>query len=58
MERFIVVLLFFSVTSCQSFINEDIIFEDAAELEEVQEIVVIENEIAALEILLAIAEPS
>ena len=45
MERFIVVLLFFSVTSCQSFINEDIIFEDAAELEEVQEIVVIENEI-------------
>ena len=45
MERFIIVLLFFSITSCQSLINEDIIFEEVVKLEEVQEIVVIENEI-------------
>mgnify|MGYP003329145834 CR=1 FL=1 len=45
MERFIVVLLFFSLTSCQSLINEDIIFEKVVELEDVQEIFVIENEI-------------
>ena len=45
MERFIVVLLFFSVTSCQSLINEEIIFEEVKKPDEIQDIIVIENEI-------------
>ena len=45
MERFIVVLLFFSVAGCQSIINEDIIFEEVQKPDEIQDIIVIENEI-------------
>ena len=45
MERFIVALLFFSVTSCQSLINEEIIFEEVKKPDEIQDIIVIENEI-------------
>ena len=45
MERFIVVLLFFSVTSCQSLINEEIISEEVQKSDEIQDIIVIENEI-------------
>ena len=45
MERFIVALLFFSVTSCQSLINEEIIFEEVQKPDEIQDIIEIENEI-------------
>ena len=45
MERFIVVLLFFSVTSCQSLINEEIILEGVQKPDEIQDIIEIKNKI-------------